>query len=61
MNYKGHEIPDKEIDKMMDKLDISLGEACEMILADKEIIVDKTVEELTKKAHKNREIGRAHV
>lgn len=54
MRYKGHTIPDKEIDKMMDKLDISLEEACEMILADREVIVDKTVEELTTKAQKNR-------
>ena len=54
MRYKGHTISDKEIDKMMDKLDISLEEACEMILADREVIVDKTVEELTTKAQKNR-------
>lgn len=54
MRYKGHTISDAEIDKMMDKLDLSLEEACDMILADKEMIVDETVEELTKKAHKNR-------
>ena len=54
MRYNGHTISDKEIDKMMDKLDISLEEACEMILADREVIVDKTVEELTTKAQKNR-------
>lgn len=54
MKYKGHTISDAEIDKMMDKLDLSLEEACDMILADKEMIVDETVEELTKKAHKNR-------
>ncbi len=54
MRYKGHTISDAEIDKMMDKLDISLEEACDMILADREVIVDETVEELTKKAQKNR-------
>ena len=54
MKFKGHNIPDAEIDKMMDKLDISLEEACNMILADREVIVDETVEELTKKAQKNR-------
>lgn len=54
MRYKGHTISDAEIDKMMDKLDLSLEEACDMILADKEMIVDETIEELTKKAHKNR-------
>ena len=60
MKYKKHNIPDKEIDKMMEKLDISLEEACEMILADKEIIVDETVEELTKKAYKNRITSTIH-
>ena len=54
MKFKGHNIPDAEIDKMMDKLDISLEEACNMILADREVIVDETVEKLTKKAQKNR-------
>ena len=54
MRYKGHTISDAEIDKMMDKLDLTLEEACDMILADREVIVDETVEELTKKAHKNR-------
>lgn len=53
MKYKGHTIPDVEIDKMMDALDISLEEACEMILSDRDIIENETVEELTKKATKN--------
>ena len=60
MRYKGHTIPDVEIDKMMDKLDISLEEACEMILSDREVIIDKTVEELTKKATKNRVTATIH-
>ena len=58
MNYKanGHNynIPNEELDKLMDKLDISLAEACELYLSDHEIVEDETVEELTKKAQKNR-------
>ena len=34
MRYKGHNIPDTEIDKLMNKLDISLEDACETILCD---------------------------
>lgn len=54
MRYKGHNIPDEEIDNLMRKLDISMAEACDTILADRDVIIDETVEELTKKAHKNR-------
>lgn len=54
MRYKGHTIPDEEIDNLMNKLDISLEEACETILADRDVIINETVEELTKKAQKNR-------
>ena len=54
MRYKGHNIPDEEIDNLMNKLDISLEEACETILADRDVIINETVEELTKKAQKNR-------
>ena len=54
MRYKKHNIPDEKIDKLMEKLDISLEEACETILADMDVICDETVEELTKKAQKNR-------
>ena len=60
MKYKGHNIPDQEIDKMMDKLDISMAEACEMILSDRDIIEDEVVEELTKKATKNRVTATIH-
>ena len=60
MKYKGYNIPDAEIDKMMDKLDISMAEACEMILSDRDIIEDETVEELTKKATKNRVTATIH-
>jgi predicted RNA-binding protein Jag len=54
MRYKKHNIPDEKIDKLMEKLDISLEEACETILADMDVISDETVEKLTKKAQKNR-------
>lgn len=54
MRYKGHNISDEEIDNLMNKLDISLEEACETILADRDVIINETVEELTKKAQKNR-------
>ena len=60
MRYKGHTIPDAEIDKMMDKLDISLEEACKMILSDRDVIEDKTVKELTEKAQKNRVTSTIH-
>lgn len=54
MKYKGHNIPDTEIDKLMNKLDISLEDACETILCDMGIEEDETVKELTAKATKNR-------
>ena len=60
MKYKGHNISDQEIDKMMDKLDISMAEACEMILSDKDVIEDETVKELTAKATKNRVTATIH-
>lgn len=60
MKYKGHTIPDQEIDKMMDKLDISMAEACEMILSDRDVVENEVVEELTKKATKNRVTATIH-
>lgn len=60
MKYKGHNIPDQEIDKMMDKLDISMAEACEMILSDRDVVENEVVEELTKKATKNRVTATIH-
>jgi len=59
-NGKAYEIPDIEIDKAMDSLDISLNEACEMWLSDHDLIEDETVEELTKKAQKNRVTATIH-
>ena len=60
MRYKGHNIPDAEIDKLMNKLDISLEDACETILCDMGVEEDETVEELTAKAQKNRVTSTIH-
>ena len=60
MKYKRYTVPDAVIDNMMDKLDISLEEACEMWLSDHDIIENKTVEELTEKAHKNHVTNTIH-
>lgn len=51
---KTYNIPDAEIDKMMDNLDISLEDACETYLFDHDIISDEKVDELSEKASKNR-------
>lgn len=60
MKYKGYEIPNTEIDKMMDTLDISLEEACETYLFDHDLIENEEVEEMTKKATKNRITSTIH-
>ena len=60
MLYKNYNVPDKEIDNLMEKLDLSISDACEMWLSDNGIIEDETVEELTKKAQKNRITATIH-
>lgn len=60
MKYKNYNVPDNEIDKLMDTLDISMAEACEMWLSDHDVIEDKTVKELTEKAQKNRITATIH-
>lgn len=60
MRYKNFTIPDDAIDNLMDKLDISIVEACEMYLSDHDLIENETVEELTKKATKNRVTATIH-
>lgn len=60
MKYKNYTIPDNEIDTLVDALDISINEACEMWLSDHDMIENETVEELTKKATKNRVTGTIH-
>jgi hypothetical protein len=53
MKYNGFEIPDNEVDKMVDALECSIAEACEVWLADHYKIVDVGQEELDKEAKKN--------
>lgn len=51
---KTYNIPDDEIDKIIDKYECSIAEACESYLTDNEQISNEKVEELSKKAQKNR-------
>jgi len=60
MKYKNHNVPNNEIDKLMDALDISMAEACEMWLSDHDVIENETVKELTEKAQKNRITATIH-
>ena len=57
---KSYNVPDEEVNKLVDTLEISIAEACEIWLSDHDIIVDETVEELTKKAQKNRVTATIH-
>lgn len=57
---KTFNIPDNEIDKAMEKLDISIDEACQMYLFDHDWIIDPTAEELTAKAKENRITATIH-
>ena len=59
-NNKTYNISDAEVDKLVDTLDISIAEACEMILSDKDVIVNDTVEALTKNAQKNHVTNTIH-
>lgn len=52
-NGKNYNIPDDEVDKLVDKWEISINEACEMWLSDNDKITNEVVEEMTKKAMKN--------
>ncbi len=60
MKYKEYNIPDKEIDALVDSLDISIAEACEIWLSDHDIIKNETIEELTNLATKNRITATIH-
>ena len=60
MKYKNFNIPDEEIDKLMDGLDISLEEACETYLFDHDMMENKEVDEMSKKATKNRITATIH-
>ena len=59
-NNKVYNIPNEEIDKLTESLDISIAEACEMWLSDHDMIVNETVEELTKNAQKNHVTNTIH-
>ena len=52
-NGKNYNIPDEEIDKLVDTWEISINEACELWLSDNDKISNEVVEEMTKKATKN--------
>ena len=60
MRYKEYNIPDKEIDTLVESLDISMAEACEVWLSDHDIIKNETIEELTDLATKNRITATIH-
>ena len=60
--YEGkvYNVPDEEIDRYVEQLEISIAEACEMYLTDHDLIKDEIVEELSKKAQKNRITATIH-
>lgn len=45
---KVYDIPDKEIDKAVDKFDISIAEACELWLTDNNKITNTEIENMSK-------------
>lgn len=53
-------IPDEEIDKLVDKLDLSIAEACELWLEDNDLQVNEEQEELDKKAKASRITATIH-
>lgn len=53
MIYNGFEIPDNEVDNMIDVLECSIFEACEIWLADHDKIVNEEQEKADKEAKKN--------
>lgn len=50
MKYNGFEVPDKEVDKLVDTLEISIADACELWLADNGKIVNEEQEKANKLA-----------
>ena len=62
MKYKGFEVNDNLIDEYVEKLDISIAEACQLILEEKGTIEESTetkkaIEETTKNAPRRYEKG----
>lgn len=54
------DIPDEELDKLVDKLDISLAEAIEIWLEDNDYIMCEETKELEKKAKENKITATIH-
>jgi len=54
MIYNGIEIPDNEVDKMVDALEISIAEACELWLTDHDKMVNEEQEKANKEAQKGK-------
>ena len=50
MKYNGFEIPDNEVDKLVDALEISIADACELWLADNGKITNEEQEKANKQA-----------
>lgn len=53
-NSKDYIVPDAEVDKLVDALDISMAEACELWLADNGDIENEEQEQANKEAQKNK-------
>lgn len=60
MKYKNFLIPDNEIETIVNKLGCSMIEAAEMYLSDNGLVKDEIIEELSKKAQKNRITSTIH-
>ena len=52
MKWNGFEVPDKEVDKLVDALGISMAEAAELWLADNGKVVNEEQEKANKQAEK---------
>lgn len=59
-NGKKVNIPDEELDKLVDKLDLSLAEAIDLWLEDNDLQVNEEQEELDKKAKASRITATIH-
>lgn len=59
-NGKQVDIPDNELDKLVDKLNLSLAEAIELWLEDNDFQINEEQEELDKKAKKARITATIH-
>ena len=57
MKYKEFNIPDNEVDKIVDNLECSIAEACEMWLADHDKVTNEEQEQAQKNATQN---GKRH-